>query len=409
MKSRSPAVHYLLTVILSIGVSAATTLIVLSVVEERGRIETPSVSEGGGLEDPGENEIGRSLNRDSEREVDVSKLESNVQELAGKVDEISTKMESMGPGLKRKDLLSLFQSLAEITEPGREMLIKKKMGELIDFGDQIIPLVEAFLAQNVDYKYGGFSSGGSYFKSHPSLRSVMIDLLCQVGSPRAKEIVLEIFANPKNVHDLDAIFVLCSNTNDPVMKEGFIQRIPELFACLQRNSVEDFKYSRFGHFFTPFMSRLEIERDKKFIGSLSRLVESGGVNSERFKHLFPLLIQSSPDAAFEVLSRKKEDLERGEWRFHEIMGYGRSATLARTFQFTKRCFDSLDLDEKERGDLYGILSMRVRRFRREDGQGGEFDRTREEIQTFVTERLSIEKSDTLRRDLNRILSQLKKK
>ncbi|MHC4599465.1 MAG: hypothetical protein ACYS47_10710 [Planctomycetota bacterium] len=393
----------LVTIVVSAVVSAATAWVVISLHDDGGDVV---VSPAGGAQESGAEETASETPaaEDPASKSAVSKLNADVEALTDKVSRLSEKVESQGPGAgpKGPELAEIFSSLTKITQSGREMVLKKKMGELLDHGEAIVPLIEEFLATNVDYDYGGYSSGGSYFKSHPSLRSVMIDLLSQVGSERAREIVLAIFERPAHKYDLDSIMVLFSRTSDETMRRGFADRLPKLIDHLGKNTIEGFRYSMLGHFLPEFVSRLDLGDGKAFTASVTRCLAATDIDNDRFTAFFPMLINRAPEAAVRLLSEKRAASPESEIQFFRLIGFGRQANPERTFTFAKLCLRDLSLKEKDRQTVYMALSSTLRRSSRRGPEKEAIGAMRQDILNFVAERREVEKNPAILRLLKDI-------
>ncbi|MHC4136354.1 MAG: RNA polymerase sigma factor [Planctomycetota bacterium] len=292
--------------------------------------------------------------------ADVGKLRAEVASLRREVEGMRSGGGEAGAagvapardhGSRGKD--RALENLLGIQQGERQLAIRKALEELTELGDQVVPDVVALLKSGRDHDYGGgFSFGGNTVRGYPRLRTVLIDVLRQIGTPAAQRGVLEALHGSKDFSDYRDLLMLYRTTNEEIMVRGISGMIPDLLREVTRRGGEDAGYLVMDGA-TSWIRKREL-RDTTDL--LEDVVRENLVAGKMDQGAFGVLVEFSPERAFRLAQQLHEtDAGRGVSRLATSLRRGRDAALAPVARFGELVFAQLELNEGTRGSFYMAL------------------------------------------------------
>jgi hypothetical protein len=121
-----------------------------------------------------------------------------------------------------------LQALLAITQGERQIAIEDSLEELSTLGNDVVPDIVARLKSGRDQDWGGgFSFGGNKMQGYPRLRTLMIDVLRQIGTPEAQEGLLDVLRGSEDPLDYRDVLLLYGTTTDERMVRGISALVPD--------------------------------------------------------------------------------------------------------------------------------------------------------------------------------------
>ncbi|MHC4732610.1 MAG: RNA polymerase sigma factor, partial [Planctomycetota bacterium] len=174
---------------------------------------------------------------------DVSKLRAEVASLRQEVETLRAETRAggggaTGPGAgdaRAARAREILDQLLAIEQGERQLAIKKAFEELSACGDSIVPDILALLQAGRDQDYGGaLSFAGNMVRGYPRLRTVLIDVLRQVGTPQAKDGLLAVLRGSDDLLDYRDVLLLYGTTAD----ERLVTEVSELIPKMLRSAEQ---------------------------------------------------------------------------------------------------------------------------------------------------------------------------
>ena len=292
------------------------------------------------------------------------------------------------------------EPLLAIEQGERQIAIADEVARLTRRGDDVVPEIKAMLNVGRDQDWGGgFSFGGNMFKGYPRLRTALIDILRQIGTPLAKQSLLDSLGKRASTTDYRDLLMIYATTSDTMMIEGISAMIPDMLRRIRDG--EDDEYGMLERNLTRWMKEQGIASESELLAQVSlKNLREGGRN----RGAFELLLESDPDAACGVvaeLAKTDPDLKALKPGLSII---GRQVRLSRITALCEFILGRLELSENGRTGFYHCLPRHPSTVpdsaeaRKEDAQG---------LIALLERQLAVETSESARRALDSVIQALK--
>ncbi|HEX5136791.1 MAG TPA: hypothetical protein VFY93_07465 [Planctomycetota bacterium] len=332
----------LLSVVLSVAASALTTAL-LTPSNDRVRSSQQTV-ESHAVASPGEwLPVGAEPNAEA------------IAQLQDKVRGIEQRLAAAGSAPPARTREAALQDLLAITQGERQLAIEDLFKELSALGNDAVPDIVAILKSGRDQDYGGgFSIGGGKVQGYPRLRTVLIDVLRQIGTPEAQQGLVTALRGTEDVRDYRDLLLLYSRTTDEIMVKGISAMIPDLLRNEQAKSEE---HAYVMGYATEWIRRHGMKDTTDLLEGIAREnLSSGRVD----RGTFATLIEFSPERAF-ALTREQyaKEGDRAFLKAASSMNMGRrDLSLAQVARYTELLL-SLEPSASTRMTIYGMTPSRL--------------------------------------------------
>ncbi|MHC4550727.1 MAG: RNA polymerase sigma factor [Planctomycetota bacterium] len=251
-----------------------------------------------------------------------------------------------------------LERLLSITQGERQLAIRQAFVELSQCGDAVVPAVVAALKAGRDRDYGGgFSFGGNMMRGYPRLRTVLIDVLRQIGTPAAQEGLLDALRGSKDLLDYRDLFLLYGSTTDEMMVRGMSEMVPGLLQEMKRKGEE-----AAGLLLSDSVTRwIRNHGLRDTTDLLEELARESFIAGKMDRGAFKVLVEFSPEQAFGLARQLHEKgAGRGFSGIATSLRMGRTdVALAQITRFCELVFSQLDLDAGTRRSFYMSLPSRL--------------------------------------------------
>ena len=237
-----------------------------------------------------------------------------------------------------------LEDLLAIEHGERQVAINSAFEHLVRQGDAIVPEIVALLKTDRDLDYGGrFASAGNVVTSYPRLRTVLIDVLRQIGSPLAKDGLLEAMRGSNDPLDHKDMFLLYYTTADETMVAGVSELMPKVLELAEKGRDPSFV-----HYVSTWIGKHNPPGGADVLGRLAlTLLRGDGTDYGAFR----TLLDVSLDRALQVAERMHEEGGTGLARIAQSL-LGPGPRLSKVASFYEAMFSRLKLDDDDRLILY---------------------------------------------------------
>ena len=307
-------------------------------------------------------------------------------------------------GVVVRDKKPALASLVGIKQGERQLALKQSLKELVAFGDEIVLDIVALLKSGQDQDYGrGFSISGNTVGAYPRLRTVLIDVLRQIGTRAAKRGLLDAMRESNDPLDHRDLLMLYRTTRDEEMVAGIRELIPRVIDGVKRLEGREARAQR-----RPITSWLREHGVEGSTALLGELVVSSFDGRWADLDAFGLLATVDPERAARVAreAREADGKEGRTWlSLTYALGWGRDVPLASVARFYELVFGSLELSDLERGRVYlglpGSLRQNITSLEERARDGAA-------MVDFLRKRIAAETDQSVRIALERKMSNLAK-
>lgn len=278
-----------------------------------------------------------------------------IAQLQDKVRGIEQRLAAAGSAPPARTKEAALQDLLAITQGERQLAIEDLLKELSALGNDAVPEIVAILRSGRDQDYGGgFSFGGGKMQGYPRLRTVLIDILRQVGTPEAQEGLISALRGTKDVQDYRDLLLLYSGTTDEIMVKGISAMIPDL---LRNEHARSDGNALVMDRAAGWIRRHELRHTTDLVEEIAR----ENLSSRRIDHgTFATLIEFSPERAF-ALTREQHEKE-GDRAFLGVLsslGFGRrDISLAQVARYNELLL-TLEPKASARLTIYRMMPSRL--------------------------------------------------
>jgi hypothetical protein len=274
--------------------------------------------------------------------------------LAERVHRIEARLDAAGVVAAPRSTKEAIDALLAITQGERQVAIEDSFHELVAMGDDVVPEIVALLRSGRDQDWGGgFSYSGNMVRGYPRLRTLLIDVLRQIGTPTALNGLLDGLRGTQDPTDFRDLFLFFRTTTDETMVRGISEMTPAALRVLKDADEKQAYMLLYG--VTDWIQQHEFPNKLDLVEELARQ----GLDSNRMdRGSFALLISLSPERAFALLQEVRE--KQGDQALRTAVGGLSSAQnlpCAKTVRFAEMCLAS-GIGENERFTLYASLPWR---------------------------------------------------
>lgn len=242
-------------------------------------------------------------------------------------------------------------ALLAITQGERQVAIADSFRELVSMGDDIVPEIVALLKSGRDLDWGGgFSFSGNMVRGYPRLRTLLIDVLRQIGTPAALTGLLDGLHGTEDPTDFRDLYLLFRTTTDHIMVEGISAMTP--FAVHRLKDADEKQAYLLSRGVTDWIQQHEVPNKIDLVEELARL-GAGGNRLDRAS--FPLLVALSPERAFALTQEIRE--KQGDTGLRTMIGgltTAQDTPRAQIVRYSEMLL-AAGLDERQRFSLYTSL------------------------------------------------------
>ncbi|MHC4933207.1 MAG: RNA polymerase sigma factor [Planctomycetota bacterium] len=267
-----------------------------------------------------------------------------------------------------------LETLLAIKQGERQLAIKQAYEELVMQGNAVVPEIVALLKSGKDQDYGGgFSIGGNVVRGYPRLRTVLMDVLRQIGTSEAKEGLLGAIKDSDDLLDYRDLLLLYGATTDEQMLAGVWGMVPKIFRMSeevggdQALSIDTYATRWIGKHRPPGSADLLEQVAVKRLGA-------GGSDHGAMG----ILLSISPERAFRVvqqLHKADEDGRTVSRVAFSLRSANANPRLAQLTEFYELALYGLcrtiESKEEQAADGKVLLEFLLRRQREETSEGGQ--------------------------------------
>lgn len=261
---------------------------------------------------------------------------------------IEARLDAQGAAGTPRPKEDALQTLLAIKEGTRQLAIRDSFRELVALGNDIVPEVVALLRSGRDQDWGGaFSLSGNVVGGYPRLRTLLIDVLRQIGTPEAHQGLLDGLRGTEDMTDYRDIFMLFRTTADPTMVNGMNAMLAGAVRGLKGEDPK--KAFLVADGVAYWLQNHEFEGRLDLIEEMARQgIERGWME----RGSFGLLVGLAPERAVDVTHEVREKQgERGLRGAAAAMGAGEETPRAQIARYLELLFAS-GVAESERLGFY---------------------------------------------------------
>jgi hypothetical protein len=251
--------------------------------------------------------------------------------------------EDTGPARRKEDALAV---LLGITQGERQLAIEDSFQELASFGNDVVPEIVALLKSGRDRDYGGgFSFGGNKMRGYPRLRTVLIDILRQIGTPEAQAGLLDALRGSEDPLDYRDLLLLYRNTTDETMVRGISGMIPGILRDLGQTDNVSLADGAIW-----WVRRHDLRGTTDLLEEIARASLATGRHDPG---AFAALVEFAPERAF-ALVREQHAKQGDRALYGGTVAPRGDPPLAQVARYTELLL-SLELSEQSRAMIYAWL------------------------------------------------------
>jgi len=320
--------------------------------------------------------------------ADLAELRETVRRLEEKVE--------APPERHAEDALAV---LIGIKQGERQLAIEDSFKELSALGNDVVPRIVAILKSGEDQDYGGgFSFGGNKMRGYPRLRTVLIDVLRQIGTPEAQRGLLEGLRGTDDPLDYRDLLLLYRTTSDEIMVNGISAMMPAILDAAGGTGDEMFLLVDYA---TSWIRQHDLEDTAPALEKIARESFAAGRPD---RGAFTTLVALAPERAFTLIREQHAKLgdtviQRSATGFR--MGRA-EIPLAQVARYCELIL-TLDMSDVTRGQVFQWLPDRLCTAFESAGARNADGRV---LLEFLRKRLAVETSDYARRALTDHISKL---
>jgi hypothetical protein len=333
--------------------------------------------------------------------------EEKLQALERAAEEAARKKPAGGSEAETDAARNAVKKLLEIRDPSRQSAIQKVIEAILEHGDEAVPFLAEALASGDDCLYAGnFSVSGNSITEYASLRSALIEALCQIGTQQAKQAILETLRNPQTPHEVEAALILYRETRDSMMIQGMAASLPGTLERMARGELKGLpERSHFHAFLAEAVRNWGLVSDRAFTQRLTAVAGIMKGKDRGFPDVLGLVVDASPEDAARLVREKHESDEKASYEdLVALVGF-RSANrlnLAQYVRFLRTLMTGHALTERDRASIWGRAgAIAVSRRNREED--------RDAIRDFcalLRERRGAEGDPSVQRAIDEALGQI---
>ncbi len=230
---------------------------------------------------------------------------------------IAARLDAPGAAAAPRSKQEALESLLAITQGGRQLAIKDSFFELVALGNDVVPEIVALLKSGRDQDWGGaFSFSGNVVGGYPRLRTLLIDVLRQIGTPEALKGLLDGLHGTEDMLDFRDLFLLFGSTSDETMVNGMSAMLPA--AVLGLKGEDPKKAFVLADSVSRWIQRHDFEGKLDVVEELAR---QGFDLGRMDRTSFALLVGLAPERAFDLTRQVREKQgERGLYGMAPALG-----------------------------------------------------------------------------------------
>jgi hypothetical protein len=271
--------------------------------------------------------------------------------LAERVGRIEARLDAGGIAPAPRSTKEALETLLAITQGERQVAIADSFLELVALGDDVVPEIVALLKSGRDQDWGGgFSISGNMMRGYPRLRTVLIDVLRQIGTPEAHQGLLDGLRGSEDMADYRDVFMLFRAPSDEILVKGMTEMLPAAVRALKAGDPKKAPLVTNG--VAWWIHQHEFEGKLDLIEEMARL---GFEPARMDRTSFALLVGLSPERAFALTQEMREKQgKQGLWAAAGGLSAGQDVPRAQFVRYAEMLLAS-GMQENERHILYRYL------------------------------------------------------
>jgi len=195
---------------------------------------------------------------------------------------------------------NLIDRIKHLEHGERHLEIEKAFRELVELGEAVVPDLIALLQSGFDIDYGtGLSISGGRFQNYPRLRTMLMDALRQIGTPPAKQALLDAVRSGRGLADFRDLFVLYGAASDEHMARGIALLLPLLLERMKAEgqALRGTEQALLFNELSRWIRRHQLPDSVPFLLGLLETDLAGGGSSFQTGSILGVLIELSPEQA----------------------------------------------------------------------------------------------------------------
>jgi RNA polymerase sigma-70 factor (ECF subfamily) len=304
---------------------------------------------------------------------DTAKLRASVDEHASRLAALEKSVAAIAAtpagGAAASDVRSperrkqALQELLAIDDPEKRRTIRKLVDEIVGYGDEVVPDVQAALdsgTERIFYDSHVVAQSAGIVTGWPGQRTMLYDILREIESPAANEAFLAAVQRAHRLTDYADVFALYSSTRNPAMVKGIGALIPDMLRCIQEAGGV-VKADRQAGLFSGYVARfIQYHKLTEAAGAVEDLITKassaqGGFPYE-YKDFFVALLELAPErAAHVVLAAQQRDPSQNP--VLNVAMWVQGCAFARLIPYYETLLTQGDLDAKTRRGVVGNMMV----------------------------------------------------
>jgi len=305
--TRRGEVNPTLLLVACILAAALTALVTTLVMAPTGRglpPPTPSRADGKGAIPP----LPRPVR---EGGSDLPELRRQVRELAAKVvtlEKAGTPRRSLDAAVQRESLEEkigrLLARVKGVKQGEQQVMLEMAVMELVKIGPPVIPAVAACLATGHDRVYReGFAFSGGRFRSYPRYRTVLFDLLTQIGTPAAYSALFDAVERKGQPLDYRDLLLVFGNSRNEQVIDRINGLVPQFLEIAGKQVQGELKEEGMGSFTLSLFRWIEKRRPVQVAGHIAAYLKKCNSGSRYNQWAFAALFSLSEEEAYRCLDQ----------------------------------------------------------------------------------------------------------
>jgi hypothetical protein len=248
-------------------------------------------------------EVERSREKDFERpEREVEEVEGRVRATRDKIqitEKRIAELETRESTSTESPIRDVLKRLLDIRDPNRRREIKKAVSDLLEFGNEAIPLIVEVLKSEMDSA-----------QSH--LRSALVDVLCRLDTPEAKTALFRELENPRTLSEVVTTLGHFEETEDAEMIRGLSPALYQALTYIHQGKPGF--ADKAGYLFYRYLDmaarKWGLVKDPKFQLLVTSMAEGMKPENQGCRALLGLIVEVSPEDAWRILYEKMSRPEK---------------------------------------------------------------------------------------------------
>jgi hypothetical protein len=253
----------------------------------------------------------------------------------------------------------ILTDLEANTDGTRVVAIRDALQRFVAIGDPIVPDIVNLLKSGIDTRYVDRKLMLQHVEGYVGLRMVLIDALREIGTPAARQGLLDAVATSRDVRDFRDLLVHYYSSTDQAFVDAVVAMIPDMLRRLAEVGVaaDDYEAQELAIYVAFWIRKHELtDALKHVVEVLLRMPSDNDRAHMAYDRLFSVLVEYRPERAAEVaLALEEKHPGRGLllWCSRQTDPY--QTPRAHLVRYFGVLLSRRDLATNVRGGLYATL------------------------------------------------------